>query len=82
MKLEIVNNECGSTLLRLDNEQIIPSLGDEVCIKDKWYKITDRTFFYNEDGVTAHLMADEIELEVTIAEVNFSSKEELNNWWE
>lgn len=61
MRLEIVDQD-SNTLIRRNNEKIIPSLGDEIWVKDKWYIITDKTFFYHEEGLdTVHMFAKLIE---------------------
>jgi hypothetical protein len=60
MKLEIVDQDA-NTLVREDNQQIVPSIGDEIWVKDSWYLITDRTFFYYEEGTTIHLCSKLVE---------------------
>jgi len=59
MKLEIVDQDA-NTLVRKENEQHIPSIGDEIWVKECWYKITDKTFFYNEE-TSVHMCAQIIE---------------------
>lgn len=56
MTLEIVDQD-GSILIRKENEQHIPSIGDEIWVKECWYKITDKTFFYREEGTSVHMWA-------------------------
>ena len=60
MRIEIVDQD-GNTLVRRDNEQIVPSIGDEIHTKEEWYTITDRTFFYRDNETTVHMLAKLIE---------------------
>lgn len=61
MRLEIVDQN-GNNLITRNNTKFIPSLGDEIWFEDKWYIITDKTFFYREEGLdTVHMFSKLIE---------------------
>lgn len=60
MKLEIVDQD-GSTIVLRNNEQVAPSVGDDINVQGKWYVITEKTFFYNEEETVVHLWSKLIE---------------------
>lgn len=47
MKLEIVDQD-GTSLVKRDNQQYLPSVGEEIKTEQGWYKVVERTFYYRE----------------------------------